>query len=194
MMNEPWYEMVTGAAALTQGELIFDCPLLGWQAETKEPSALDETDLQSSLMAFQEDVVVMSQACDLEHGKVENVVLCPHLPLSVFRQVWAAWLSARGQNPSEKSWKATCEDIAAGYVWNQTFLNRSTDPILPTEIRVVDFHEVFTVPRTFLQALLDKRNRPRLRLLPPYREHLSQAFARYFMRVGLPQPIDLIGK
>jgi hypothetical protein len=29
----------------------------------------------------------------------------------------------------------------------------------------------------------------RLRLLPPYREHLSQAFARYFMRVGLPQDI-----
>ena len=25
----------------------------------------------------------------------------------------------------------------------------------------------------------------RLRLCPPYREHLSQAFARYFMRVGL---------
>ena len=30
----------------------------------------------------------------------------------------------------------------------------------------------------------------RLRLLPPYREHLSQAFARYFMRVGLPVDID----
>ena len=26
----------------------------------------------------------------------------------------------------------------------------------------------------------------RLRLLPPYREHLSQSFARFFMRVGLP--------
>jgi hypothetical protein len=26
-------------------------------------------------------------------------------------------------------------------------------------------------------------------LLPPYREHLSQAFARFFMRVGLPVDI-----
>jgi hypothetical protein len=25
--------------------------------------------------------------------------------------------------------------------------------------------------------------------MPPYREHLSQAFARYFMRVGLPSDI-----
>ena len=29
----------------------------------------------------------------------------------------------------------------------------------------------------------------RKRLLPPYREHLSQSFARYFMRVGLPTDI-----
>ena len=30
---------------------------------------------------------------------------------------------------------------------------------------------------------------PRLRLNPPYREHLAQAFARFFMRVGLPVDI-----
>jgi hypothetical protein len=29
----------------------------------------------------------------------------------------------------------------------------------------------------------------RLRLCPPYREHLAQAFARFFMRVGLPSDI-----
>jgi|GEM_PF-2963531 hypothetical protein len=28
------------------------------------------------------------------------------------------------------------------------------------------------------------------RLLPPYREHLSQAFDHFFMRVGLPVPIE----
>jgi hypothetical protein len=38
---------------------------------------------------------------------------------------------------------------------------------------------------------LSKRNGKRLRLLPPYREHLSQAFARFFMRIGLPVHIDL---
>ncbi|MBD5492017.1 MAG: hypothetical protein HDR16_07880 [Lachnospiraceae bacterium] len=35
------------------------------------------------------------------------------------------------------------------------------------------------------------KNGKRLRLCPPYREHLSQAFARYFMRVGLPVNIHL---
>jgi hypothetical protein len=98
-------------------------------------------------------------------------------------------MTARAQNPSEKAWKRACEDIANGYVWNQAFLSRSEIPGLTTEIRVVDFHDVFTVPRSFLETLLESRRLRRLRLLPPYREHLSQAFARFFMRVGLPQPI-----
>lgn len=132
----------------------------------------------------------MSQACDLEHHKVENVVLCPHFALTSFRSAWERWMRGKGHSPSEKAWKRTCEDIAAGHVWNQAFLERSTDPALPCEIRVVDFHEVFTVPRSFLEAILQQRKTPRLRLLAPYREHLAQAFARFFMRVGLPQPIS----
>ncbi len=63
-------------------------------------------------------------------------------------------------------------------------------PELATGVRVVDFHDIFTLPRAFLESLLIERQLPWLRLLPPYREHLSQAFARFFMRVGLPQPID----
>ena len=54
---------------------------------------------------------------------------------------------------------------------------------------MVDFHAMFTlrVPlvREYAQAVGD-----RLRLLPPYREHLSQALARLFMRAGLPADIE----
>jgi hypothetical protein len=53
----------------------------------------------------------------------------------------------------------------------------------------VDFHEVFTLPRPVLESLLTAREVPRPQLLPPYREHRSQAFARFFMRVGLPTPV-----
>lgn len=193
MMNEPWYEVVDGKSSLTQGELIFDCPLLAWNVSELGRGVVDvnETTLKGLVSAFREDVVVMTQACDLEHRKVENVVLCPHLPLSSFRRAWEQWMRAKSQNPSGNAWKRTCEDIAAGYVWNQTFLDGFEHPGLSTEIRVVDFHDVFTVPRAFLETILAQRKTPRLCLLPPYREHLSQAFARFFMRVGLPQPVDV---
>ena len=96
-----------------------------------------------------------------------------------------------GQSPTAKAWRNTCNDIADGFVWNQAFLNSCSlgEGELRTELRVVDFHDIFTVPRTFLETLLGQRQVARLRLLPPYREHLSQAFARFFMRVGLPEPL-----
>jgi hypothetical protein len=60
------------------------------------------------------------------------------------------------------------------------------------EHHIVDFHMIYTVPRDFLESLLQHRGKPRLRLVPPYREHLSQAFDRFFMRVGLPAPLAKI--
>lgn len=60
------------------------------------------------------------------------------------------------------------------------------------EHRVVDFHDIYTIPRHFLESLLQQRGKLRLRLLHPYREHLSQAFVSYFMRVGLPISVNKI--
>lgn len=136
--------------------------------------------------AFVADTVVMTQACDLEHDKVVNVVLCPHYSLGEHRRIWEAAMREQGQNPSEKAWRSHCEDVREGLVWNLSILNSLKDGPLTIEHRVVEFHEVFTVPRGFLESLLTARKETRLRLLPPYREHLSQAFARFFMRVGLP--------
>ena len=54
--------------------------------------------------------------------------------------------------------------------------------------RVVDFHRVHSLPLDFVRKIADELGE-RIRLQPPYREHLSQAFARFFMRVGLPVDI-----
>ena len=77
------------------------------------------------------------------------------------------------------------EDVRQGIIWNLSMLNAYDGDILKMDIRIVDFHEVFSLPGTFLENWLSYQG-VRLRLLPPYREHLSQAFARFFMRVGLP--------
>ncbi len=191
-MNETWYEVVGPEVRLTQGDWIADCPLLAWDAAALPPSGEELDALRGAARSLRADVVVMTQACDLEHDKVRNVVLCPHLSLSQFHAVWEKALQQAGQNPTAKAWRNTCCDIADGFVWNLTFLNRfaGNERFPEQELRVVDFHDLFTIPRSFLEGLLRRRSRARLRLLPPYREHLSQAFARYFMRVGLPAPLD----
>jgi hypothetical protein len=190
-MTNPWFEVVGGEERLTQGDLIFRCPLVGWNATAELSGSPEPETLAEAMRAFWSDVVVMTQACDLEHDKVTNVVLCPHEPISLFRSRWEEGVRQAGAHPSAKAWRRTGEAIAAGYIWHQTFLNTAQlgEGELSTEVRVVDFRQLYTVPRRFLESLLRTRGKPRLRLLPPYREHLSQAFARFFMRVGLPQAI-----
>ena len=53
---------------------------------------------------------------------------------------------------------------------------------------VVDFREIHSLPFEYvLDFVKTKSERPRLN--SPFLEHLSQAFARFFMRVGLPTQI-----
>lgn len=70
-------------------------------------------------------------------------------------------------------------------------LNKSNEHSLYDYI-VVDFKNVYGIQINNLRDIAQKIE-SRIRLLPPYREHLSQAFARYFMRVGLPQDIVIEG-
>lgn len=95
-------------------------------------------------------------------------------------------MKAKKENPSSKSWQRHCDQMRNGFTWNLTLLNR----VPGGDLQVVDFHHVFTVPRDFVEAYLKATQPQRFRLLPPYREHVSQAFARFFMRVGLPTPIE----
>jgi hypothetical protein len=192
-MIDAWYEAVEAGERLTQGDLILNCPLIAWKPDPLQlQQNTEKTDvLKGATTAIQADVVVMTQACDLEHEKVTNVILCPHFSLADYRQAWEAEMNNRNHNPTEKAWKRHCNDICDGFVWNLTMLNANSSDDLSIEHCIVDFHYVYTVPRSFLESLLKQRGQPRLRLLPPYREHLSQAFARFFMRVGLPVPITL---
>lgn len=186
-MSEGWYELVDASVSITQGDIILNCPLIGWKSDAIDLQGKQHTEvLKSATSAISADVVVLTQACDLEHGKVDNIILCPHQLLSEHQTLWNEEMIKNGQNPTLKAWKNYCNDICDGFIWNLTMLNRFEVNEHVIDIRIVDFHSVFTAPRIFLESLLAQRNEKRFRLLPPYREHLSQAFARFFMRVGLP--------
>ncbi len=192
-MSDIWYEAVGADSRLTQGDLILNCPIITWKTEIPQVSVGNEVeDLEAAVQATITDVIVMTQACDLENDKVSNVILCPHFSISDYKQDWEEEMRTRGQNPTAKAWKRLCDDISDGFCWNLSMLNSGESQGLSTEHRIVDFHDVFTVPRSFLESLLKQRGEPRLRLLPPYKEHLSQAFARFFMRVGLPVSVSKI--
>jgi hypothetical protein len=168
MEKYPWYEIVEGDSLL-QGDFINQCPIV------LPPSTIELGKVRAEVIEY--DVVIMSQSCDLEQKKLELVLVCPIWSLTEFEK----------KNPSFKIGKMK-ESLRRGYLPGYHLLNKCEMDGFQTDYLIVDFRSVYSVPFDLLLELSRKRGK-RLRLLPPYREHLSQAFARFFMRVGLPVDI-----
>jgi len=164
----PWYDIVNRDENLMQGDFVNECPVLIPPSEI-----FDEVDVR----IINYNVVIMSQSCDILEKKLDFVLVCPTWPLSE--------IESRGDFFKSREGK---EALRKGNVPGYHLLNRCEIEGFMTDYLVVDFRSVYSVPFDFILDLTGKRER-RLRLLPPYREHLSQAFARFFMRVGLPLDI-----
>ncbi|MBI5094818.1 MAG: hypothetical protein HZB26_20565 [Candidatus Hydrogenedentes bacterium] len=193
-MIDAWYEEVSHQEPLSQGDLISQCPTVTWTSYPQKTSQADIDSLKMSIEYPQDDLVVMTQACDLANEKLSVVVLCSHYALNDYKASWEEAMKASGQNPTVKAWESLCSRIRDGFVWSLAFLNSGATSNVSTDVRVVDFSEIRTLPRSFIEEHLRTGFSPRLRLRPPYREHLSQAFARYFMRVGLPTRVNEVWK
>jgi len=168
MQQYQWYDIVKGDDDLMQGDFIRDCPVVIPPSEIS-----DEIDVK----IINYNVVVMSQSCDLVQRKLDLVLVCPIWPLSDFEKRSDFFKSKEGK-----------EALRRGNVPGYHLLNKCEIEEFKTDYLIVDFRSVYSVPFNFLLELAKKRG-SRMRLLPPYREHLSQAFARFFMRVGLPVDI-----
>ncbi len=45
MANEPWYETVNADQSVTQGDLIFNCPILSWKSENLDIQGSNENEV-----------------------------------------------------------------------------------------------------------------------------------------------------
>ncbi|MFZ5921135.1 MAG: hypothetical protein ACOYY3_08805 [Chloroflexota bacterium] len=167
----PWYEIVESGSPLSQGDFFDLCPVVVPRAEIGGEGS------QVVAEVIKYDVVVMSQSCDLENQNLEIVLVCPIWPLSEFQDTNDFYRSKNGK-----------ESLRKGNQPGYHLINECDLEGFEQEFRVVDFRNVYGIPYDMLVEISKERER-RVRLLPPYREHLSQAFARFFMRVGLPTDI-----
>ena len=165
----PWYDVTKGEESLLQGDFIDDCPIVSPSQPTE---IIEKGDAKVDVSKY--NVVIMSQSCDLVEKKLDIVLVCPVFPLEEVEKVENFFKGKDGK-----------EALRRGNVPGYHLLNVCDLEDFKRDYQVVDFRNVFGVPLDTL-VLIAKSNEKRLRLLPPYREHLSQAFARFFMRVGLP--------
>lgn len=166
---ESFWEEVSGAT-LRQGDYLLNCPVPVFQEQP------DSTG-QQSFPVRGYDLVIVTQSCDLDNQKVGLVASCPIYPIVEYEKVNQA-LAKRGR------W----EEVRKGRVEALHLLSSPTNPADNRAALVVDFREIYSTPFEFLTRQAQAQGL-RWRLKSPYLEHFSQAFARFFMRVGLPSSI-----
>jgi hypothetical protein len=157
--------------ALRQGDLLPRClvPIPGLD------SAMENGPSEGTAIEY--DLIVLTQSCDLEQRKARLVATCPIFTLAEFEAV----------NPAFAR-KGRWNEVLKGRIEGLHLLASPTVPQDNQQALVVDFREIYSLPYDYLTAYVTALG-PRWRLKSPFLEHFSQAFARFFMRVGLPSTI-----
>ncbi|GEM_PF-111195 len=179
--NYPWYQIVNGND-LAQGDILLEFPVF-----EIPKNYLDNVDTGNVQMIINyQNLIVMTQSCDLVirrdgKSKIDHVLLCP----IYFKKD----LAQHSIYSKSSEWENARQGKHLGFhVLNCCNLeDHNYDFIL------VDLKRNYSINFAVLADFVS-RQQSRVRLLPPYREHLSQAFARSFMRVGLPVDIPKFSK
>ena len=172
-MSEWW--ATTSGPELEQGDLLRDLPVVrvsGVDLESGAATVRSEAEVL--------DAIVVTQTCDLVNDKGGTVLLARVIG-------WPAFVAVQVEAGNEAVRSAAFRrSLVRGDVPPLTLLHaRDAAPTLPWS--VVDLRELHVVERGRIDEQVARRDhRPWLRLTSPYREHFAQAFARFFMRVGLP--------
>jgi hypothetical protein len=180
----------TGIIKLAQGELIKNCLLLFFPSQPDSPE-LSKQILDAILSAGARgkievdisicNVVVLSQSCDLEWDKLDLVLVAPFYSREQFEKMVH---HKYGDEAKEECWQA----IAKGYAKVYYRLGRcESEEFGIRDELVVEFKRAYAVPPRLLELLVAKQ-RERIRLTSPSREHLAHAFGDFISRVALPDP------
>lgn len=175
-MSGSWWQSVNGPD-LAQGDLLPDClvPVI------VTPHPMFHEDDSQEVDVLTQRLIIVTQSCDLENKKVQFVALCPIHTLDEFAE-------RNLQFSKSKNW----EGVRKGQVQHLHMMASPEFPEINTKSLVVDFGHIVSLPIEYLDNHAVSLGQ-RWRLSSPFLEHYSQAFARFFMRVGLPSGIAQFG-
>lgn len=172
--NSNWYEQLEKEKPLQQGEIVRDLPIL---MTPKKIEQEENGKFKVIPNITKKNVIILSQSCDLEQDKIKIITLCSFLLLKE--------LEKDNKQLQDNSGK---ENLRRGYFPYLHLLDKVDDTISNNDFIVVNFRNIYTTNNEYLKDFV-KNQSERISLKSPYIEHLSQSFARFFMRVGLPSTI-----
>jgi hypothetical protein len=166
----------TNGRILNQGDLLRGIAV---------PKVLDEfpqtdADGRTQIDVADQDVIILSQSCDLEQRKVSFVVVALAFSLADFEEV------------NGKGWCKKWPEVGRGRHEGLHLLFGPEAEDKARECLVIDFRVTASLPLPYVENFAE-RSGDRWRLQSPYLENMSQAFARFFMRVALPKDLPRDG-
>lgn len=192
MPCESWFEEKehTPNDTLMQGDFLLSCsfPIVDGYADDGEMNIFQAEDVPA---------IVLTQSCDLEQRKVENVIFCSCQPLSAYFRNRYDEIKKEKINSGKKDDSSLSIEIKGKInqeVQKMCRIEAMNFFILPKieslgEMYVVNFTDIFSLKYSIAIKLFHDQKQV-IRLKSPYRECLSQTFARSFMRVGLDTRVD----
>lgn len=169
----PFWKSIAGSD-LAQGDYLTRCLIPYVPREFGSSTLPQEISIRSA------GFVVITQTCDLVDVKSGLVALCPIRTLAKYEET----------NPMFGK-KGAWEEVRKGRREGLHLLASPSTPEKGRDALVVDFREIYSLPFEYLSQHAAS-HASRWRLDSPFLEHFSQAFARFFMRVGLPSAIPPI--
>lgn len=174
-----WYRLASSDEMLEQGDFLFNFPIPIPPPEIYDALEEDaeEINLEFDIKRF--NLVVMTQSCDFQKMEdSESVILCPCEDFLVATE-----------NDVESAKKDKWAKLIRGQVIQAHLVNKCEIEHHEFDYQVINLRDIYNVPYGYVKEIASKIEQ-RVRLLPPYKEHLAQAFAKQFMRVGLPIDIS----
>jgi hypothetical protein len=177
---EPFWTSIQDSS-LRQGDYLPKCLVPVFNEITESSETIHEA------LTKEYDLIIVTQSCDLENKKVQLVATCPIYLLEKFKEANSHFKESR----KDFKWENYLNQVLKGRIEGLHLLASPEAPADNQKALLVDFREIYGLPHTYLE----KRAKDiedigtRWRLKSPFLEHFSQAFARFFMRVGLPSSI-----
>lgn len=201
-MSYPWYKNRSSQDKISQGDIILGLVVPAPQFDSDSPSLMKTA-------YKRKNVIIMTQACDLEQEKVDFVKVCELVPLNRFieNELILSVIQSRKQgidnvanidksnihidySKKKKSILKLLDKLRSGGILDLYLLNEEKQ-IGSMEAYVVNLRQEYILPYKSLKEFIENDGSNRLSLQPPYREHLNQAYVNLYSRIGLPQDIDV---
>lgn len=175
-----WYGRHFKEEGLDQGLILPDFPIFDYSQLSYALLSTDE-DIELPVEVKKADLIIMNQACDLKNDKVRNITLCRVYALNEY-------LTIAGLTASKA--RDLINNLNSNQVLNMALLEKPyPNPYGGAfeDSLLVKFDESVNYPWEMIRQRIEEDTGEMIKLLPPYREALSQNYGIFFMRVGNPK-------